>query len=390
MDDPHVRASYGILGSIVGIICNLALFVLKLLVGLAIHSMAVTADALNNLSDTASSIISLLGARAASRPADRDHPFGHGRIEYIASLIISFIIIEVGFTFFKESVNKIMHPEAIHFSWIAFLLLLVSVGVKLWMSYFNRSLAGSIHSSVLKATATDSLIDAITTAVTILSLLIYVVADINIDGITSLIVSVLIIWAGIGIAKDTLSPLIGQAMDPDVEKNITEIIREDPAVISTHDLIIHSYGPESKMATIHIEVASSMTLKNAHAVADKAEKKVLRQLGIILVVHVDPVDMEDERIIRIRGQITRILRILDSKLSFHDLQVSFDDNENLITFDLVVPYSYNSDDEDRVLFQVMAFMHELDSRNRCVITIDRGVIEDTRHAAETGPKEFKV
>lgn len=383
VEDTRVRTAYGVLGSIVGIICNLALFVLKLLVGLAIHSMAVTADALNNLSDTASSIISLFGARAASRPADREHPFGHGRIEYVASLVVSFIILEVGLSFLRESIGKIRHPEKMQFSWLALLLLLISIGIKLWMSFFNRSLAKSINSSVLKATSTDSLIDAITTGVTVLSLLIYVMAGINIDGITSLLVSLLIIWAGIGIIKDTLTPLIGQSMDPEVEQSIIKLIREDQAIIDTHDLIIHSYGPESRMATIHIEVSSAMSLKEAHTVADRAEKKVLQELGIILVVHVDPVDMEDKRVIQIRGQIARILKILDTNLSFHDLQVSFDKNETMISFDLVVPYSYKEEDENRVLYQVMSFMRELDSKNHCVITIDRGAIEEVRNVAVT-------
>lgn len=381
VDDPHVRTSYGVVGSVVGIICNLALFILKFLIGIAIRSMAVTADALNNLSDTASSVISLFGARAASRPADREHPFGHGRIEYVASLVVSFIILEVGISFFRQSIDKIRHPEEIHFSWMAFSLLLISVAVKLWMSFFNRSLAKSINSSVLKATSTDSLVDAITTGVTILSLLVYVFLGVNIDGITSLLVSVLIIWAGIGIAKDTLSPLIGQTMDPEAEQSIVKLIREDPAIIDTHDLIIHSYGPESRMATIHIEVSSNMTLKDAHTVADRAEKKVLRELGIILVVHVDPVDTEDKRVIRIRGQIARILKIIDTNLSFHDLQISFEENENLISFDLVVPYSYKEEDENRVLYQVMSFMRELDQKNHCVITIDRGAVEDIHNVA---------
>lgn len=249
------------------------------------------------------------------------------------------------------------------------------------MSFFNRSLAKSINSSVLKATSTDSLVDAITTGVTILSLLVYVFLGVNIDGITSLLVSVLIIWAGIGIAKDTLSPLIGQTMDPEAEQSIVKLIREDPAIIDTHDLIIHSYGPESRMATIHIEVSSNMTLKDAHTVADRAEKKVLRELGIILVVHVDPVDTEDKRVIRIRGQIARILKIIDTNLSFHDLQISFEENENLISFDLVVPYSYKEEDENRVLYQVMSFMRELDQKNHCVITIDRGAVEDIHNVA---------
>lgn len=378
VQDAQVRASYGIFGSIVGIICNLLLFVLKYIVGTAIHSMAVTADAFNNLSDMASSVISLLGVRMTSRPADREHPFGHGRMEYIAALIVSFIIIDVGLNFLKESVSKIRQPEEMYFSTAAFILLLVSVGVKLWMAAFNRKLAGKIHSEVLKATATDSLFDAITTSVTILSLLIYHFSGINIDGIAGLAVSLIVLWGGVGMVRDTVTPLIGEQMDPETEKKITELIKKDPVILGTHDLVIHSYGPSSSMATIHIEVSSKMSLEEAHAAADRAEKEVLKQLGIILVVHVDPVDLNDERTVKIRGQITRILRILDKELSFHDLQITFTEDENIISFDLVVPYKYGPKDEERVLFQVMAFMRELSPKNECAITLDRGVMEEIR------------
>lgn len=387
VENADVRAAYGILGSAVGIICNLLLSVLKLIVGTAAGSTAVVADGFNNLSDMTSSAISLLSARASSRPSDREHPFGHGRIEYVTALIISIAVIDVGINLFKESVGKIQHPEPMRLSIPAFLLLLASVGVKLWMSFFNRSLGNRIQSGVLRATAVDSLIDAVTTAVTIASLLVYVLADINIDGVASLLVSLLIIWAGIGIARDTFSPLIGQEMDPDTEKKIVQIIEEEPSVISTHDLIIHSYGPSSSMATIHIEVPSRMTLEEAHAVADKAEKNVLQKLGILLVVHVDPVDMDDARTVRIREQITRILRILDKNLSFHDLQTEFTDKETLIRFDLVVPYKYKPEDEDRVTYQVSAFMRELNPQNHCDITIDRGAVEDVRYAAENRQSE---
>lgn len=377
-DDAHVRESYGIIGSIVGIICNFLLFLLKFFVGTGIHSMAVTADAFNNLSDTASSVISLLGTRVTSRPADREHPFGHGRMEYIAALIVSFLIINVGFDFFKESIEKIRTPEDIYFNTVAFVLLLLSAGVKLWMYAFNRGLSKKIHSEVLKATAVDSLYDALTTSVTIISLLIYTLRGINVDGLAGIIVSIIVLWGGIGMVRDTVTPLIGQQMDPAMEKQIVELVREDPVILGTHDLVIHSYGPSNSMATIHIEVPSSMSLEDAHTAADRAEKKVLKKLGIILVVHVDPADVNDERMVRIRGQITRILRILDSELSFHDLQATFTDEGNIISFDLVVPYHYTTADEDRVMFQVMAFMKELDPKNQCVITLDRGVMEEVR------------
>lgn len=371
-----VRTSYGVLGSVVGMVCNLALFILKLVIGLSVRSMAVTADAFNNLSDMSSSIISMFGVRVTTKRSDSEHPFGHGRAEYISAMVIALAIIEVGLSFFKESVGKIANPEELHVNSAAVLLLLISVGVKVWLSFFNRSLGKSINSEVLKATSTDSLLDAVTTSVTIASLLVYALAGINIDGIAGLIVSVLVIWAGIGALKDTLSPLIGQKMDPGTEQKITEIVREDSSVLSTHDLVIHSYGATNSMATIHIEVSDKMTLNAAHKVADAAEKRVMQRLGIILVIHVDPVNLDDTRIQKIREQINRIVKILDSRLSFHDLQITFGDAENLISFDLVVPYEYTEKDEDRVMYQIFAFMHELDPRNQCVISIDRGAIEE--------------
>lgn len=379
--DPRVRSAYGSLGSVVSMICDLGLFILKFVVGTAVGSMAVIADAFNNLSDMASAMISLFGARVASKPSDEKHPFGYGRMEYVVTFVVSFIILDVGVRFFQDSINKIIHPEKIRFSWIALILLLVSVGVKLWMGVFNRGLANKIHSGMLKATAADSMIDAVTTGVTIASLLIYVLAGINIDGVASLIVSVLVIWAGIGIIRDTVSPLIGQEMDSEEEEKIISVVREDQKVLGTHDLIIHSYGVSYSMATIHIEVSSRMTLKAAHTVADQAEKRVRDELGVILVVHVDPVDMENKWTVKVRKQVGHILNILDKRLSFHDLQVTFHQNKShqekfLISFDLVVPYQYKKEDEARVVYQVVAFMHELDPRNQCVITIDRGAVEE--------------
>ena len=376
--NPDDRTAYGMLGSITGIICNIFLSAMKFIIGAVSGSVAITADAVNNLSDTASSIISLFSTRISSRPADKEHPFGHGRMEYVATLILSIAIINVGIEFFKESLDRIMHPSALTFSTVTFVLLLVSIGVKLWMYFFDKSLAKPLDLSVLNAAAMDSLFDAVTTSVTVASLIVYVFTAHSIDGIASLIVSVIIIWEGISLVKDTVSPLIGGEMDPEIADRISEIVKQDPTVIGVHDLVIHSYGPEKTMATIHIEVPNRMTLEEAHAVADIAERKVRRDLGIVLVAHVDPVEINDKRTNKIREQIEHILKILDPALTFHDLQVTFGEAGTIVSFDLVVPYSYTTSDEDRVMNQVISLLREFDPKTECAVTIDRGAVEDIR------------
>lgn len=378
INNPDDRTAYGMLGSITGIICNIFLSAMKFIIGTVSGSVAITADAVNNLSDTASSIISLFSTRISSRPADKEHPFGHGRMEYVATLILSIAIINVGIEFFKESLDRIMHPSALTFSTVTFVLLLVSIGVKLWMYFFDKSLAKPLDLSVLNAAAMDSLFDAVTTSVTVASLIVYVFTGHSIDGIASLIVSVIIIWEGISLVKDTVSPLIGGEMDPEIADRISEIVKQDPTVIGVHDLVIHSYGPEKTMATIHIEVPNRMTLEEAHAVADIAERKVRRDLGIVLVAHVDPVEINDKRTNKIREQIEHILKILDPALTFHDLQVTFGEAGTIVSFDLVVPYSYTTSDEDRVMNQVISLLREFDPKTECAVTIDRGAVEDIR------------
>ena len=246
------------------------------------------------------------------------------------------------------------------------------------MYFFDKSLAKPLDLSVLNAAAMDSLFDAVTTSVTVASLIVYVFTAHSIDGIASLIVSVIIIWEGISLVKDTVSPLIGGEMDPEIADRISEIVKQDPTVIGVHDLVIHSYGPEKTMATIHIEVPNRMTLEEAHAVADIAERKVRRDLGIVLVAHVDPVEINDKRTNKIREQIEHILKILDPALTFHDLQVTFGEAGTIVSFDLVVPYSYTTSDEDRVMNQVISLLREFDPKTECAVTIDRGAVEDIR------------
>ena len=259
-----VRTAYGVLASIVGIFCNVFLFAVKFTVGLVLNSVSVTADAFNNLSDAGSSIIGFVGVKMAEKPADADHPFGHGRMEYIAALVVSFLVIEVGFTFLKDSVGKIRNPEEMTFSLISVLILLLSIAVKLWLGLFNRKLGERIDSKVMKAVFADSMGDVITTGATVLSLVFLGVTGINIDGIVGAGVALVVMWAGVGIARDTLEPLIGEAIDPEVYRKIKKFVESYDGIEGTHDLIVHNYGPGRSMASIHAEVPNDVDIEQSH------------------------------------------------------------------------------------------------------------------------------
>ena len=370
-DDPKVRTAYGILSSVVGIICNVLLFAAKFVIGLILGSMAVTADAFNNLSDAASSVISFVGVKMAEKPADKDHPFGHGRMEYISALIVSFIVIEVGITFLQSSVEKIQNPEALTFGWVPFAILVLSVGVKLWMSVFNRKLGKRIDSKVMLATAADALGDVITTSATIVSILVCAFTGVNIDGIVGIAVSLIVIWSGISIARDTLAPLIGQGADPKLCGEIKRMGESYDGIVGTHDLIVHNYGPNRSMASIHAEVPRDVDIEVSHEVIDRAEREVSKKLGIFLVIHMDPVETHDVRVLAVKSKLSHVLKALDPELTFHDFRAVFGQEQINLIFDLVVPFSYSEKDEDRLVHQVMALMQEVDERYQCVITVDR-------------------
>ncbi len=370
-DVPKVRTAYGILSSVVGIICNVLLFAAKFVIGLILGSMAVTADAFNNLSDAASSVISFVGVKMAEKPADKDHPFGHGRMEYISALIVSFIVIEVGITFLQSSVEKIQNPEALTFGWVPFAILVLSVGVKLWMSVFNRKLGKRIDSKVMLATAADALGDVITTSATIVSILVCAFTGVNIDGIVGIAVSLIVIWSGISIARDTLAPLIGQGADPKLCGEIKRMVESYDGIVGTHDLIVHNYGPNRSMASIHAEVPRDVDIEVSHEVIDRAEREVSKKLGIFLVIHMDPVETHDVRVLAVKSKLSHVLKALDPELTFHDFRAVFGQEQINLIFDLVVPFSYSEKDEDRLVHQVMALMQEVDERYQCVITVDR-------------------
>ena len=371
IESTEVRTRYGMLASVVGIFCNVLLFSVKLAIGLILSSLAVTADAFNNLSDAASSIISFVGVKMAGKPADAEHPFGHGRIEYIAALIVSFLVIEVGFTFFKRSISKIMHPEEITFDPVPFIILILSILVKLWMAFFNNKLGKRIDSKVMLATAADSLGDVITTSATVISIVICHFTSINVDAIAGLIVSGIVIWSGVSIAKDTLEPLIGQRVPSELYQKITDMVESYEGIVGAHDLIVHNYGPNRSMATIHAEVPNDVSIEASHEIIDRIERDAKKELNILLVIHMDPVEMRDEEVLELRDKTSHIVHALDPELHFHDFRVLKENEQKNLIFDLVVPDSYTEKDANRVMHQLIALLHEMEKNVDCIITLDR-------------------
>lgn len=371
IESTEVRTRYGMLASVVGIFSNVLLFSVKLAIGLILSSLAVTADAFNNLSDAASSIISFVGVKMAGKPADAEHPFGHGRIEYIAALIVSFLVIEVGFTFFKSSISKIMHPEEITFDPVPFIILILSILVKLWMAFFNNKLGKRIDSKVMLATAADSLGDVITTSATVISIIICHFTSINVDAIAGLIVSGIVIWSGVSIAKDTLEPLIGQRVPSELYQKITDMVESYEGIVGAHDLIVHNYGPNRSMATIHAEVPNDVSIEASHEIIDRIERDAKKELNILLVIHMDPVEMRDEEVLELRDKTSHIVHALDPELHFHDFRVLKENEQKNLIFDLVVPDSYTEKDANRVMHQLIALLHEMEKNVDCIITLDR-------------------
>ena len=365
-----VRTAYGVLSSIVGIFCNVFLFIVKFTVGLVLHSVSVTADAFNNLSDAGSSIISFVGVKMAEKPADKDHPFVHGRIEYIAALIVSFLVLEVGFTFLKDSIGKIRTPEQLNFQMISVVILVLSVAVKLWLGLFNRKLGQKIDSKVMMAVFTDSMGDVITTGATILSILFFGVTGINIDGFVGVGVALVVMWAGVGIARDTLEPLIGEAIDPEVYEQIKRFVEGYDGIQGTHDLIVHNYGPGRSMASIHAEVPNDVDIEQSHEIIDRIEREAAKELGIFLVIHMDPVEMKDARVLMIRDQAVDILHKIDPMCSLHDFRVVHGEKQINLIFDMVIPIEYDDKRREELPKLLTERLKEVDKRYECVITVE--------------------
>jgi len=370
-----VRTSYGVMVSIVGVICNLILFGIKITIGLVINSISVMADAFNNLSDAGSSIVSFIGVKMAERPADKEHPYGHGRSEHISALIVAFIILQVGFSLLQSSFDKILHPQEVGFNWIIVMILCISILVKLWLSLFNKKIGNRINSTVMKATSADSLSDVMVTSATILSITVTKVTGINIDGWMGLAVSLLVMYAGFNIAKATLTPLLGGAIDREVYASVTSKVESYKGIIGCHDFITHNYGPSHTMATIHAEVPHDSNIEEVHETIDLIERDVLRDLGIYLVIHMDTVDVNDRKLLEKKSMVLKIVSSIEPKATVHDFRVINKESAFHLRFDLVIPHSYNKKDKDELIIKVTEDIYEL-YKCQSVINIESSYIEE--------------
>ena len=303
INDNKVRIAYGNLGGAVGIIINTLLFLIKLFVGLFAGSIAIIADAFNNLSDAASSIITIIGFKMANKPADAEHPFGHGRIEYISALVVSFMVMLVGFQFVKTSFSKILNPEAVTFEIVPFILLLISIGFKIWLSKFNKDLGNKINSSALKAAGTDALGDVFTSTTVVISFFASNFTSLPIDGYIGVLVALVIIYSGFSLIKETISPLLGEAPDAELVQQINDMVLSYEHISGVHDLVIHNYGPGRIMASIHAEIPADINIMTIHNIIDSAEREISQKLGVYLVVHMDPVSVDTDEISSTRKYI---------------------------------------------------------------------------------------
>ena len=371
--DSEVRRRYGTLAGITGIILNLILFAGKLTAGLLAGAISITADAFNNLTDAASSVVTLAGFRLAGQKPDADHPFGHGRIEYLAGLIVSFLILLVGVELGKSSFQKILHPVETELSLLTAGILLASILVKLWMSWFNHALGKRIQSETLKATATDSRSDAIATGAVLAGLIISHFTSLPLDGWIGILVALFILKAGFDAARSTLDPLLGQPPDPAVVKEIEALILAHTQIIGIHDMIIHDYGPGRRMMSVHAEVPCDTDMLEVHDIIDHVERRIGEQFGIEAVIHMDPVQVGNPLVDHLRELTARLAREVDPAITIHDFRITAGPLHTNLIFDVVVPFDVSLSDE-AVKTTLAKKLSAVDPNYHTVIDVDRSYV----------------
>ncbi len=368
--DPAVRIRYGYLGSVTGIVLNVLLFAGKLAAGIISGAISVTADAFNNLSDAGSSIMSLVGFKMAAQPADEEHPFGHGRMEYVSGLVISFLIMLMGFELAQSSIEKIFRPQEMKFSWLTLTVLLVSVAVKLWMGLFNRNLGKRINSTSMKAAAADSISDCISTSAVITALLVLYFFDVNIDSYIGLAVALFIFYNGINTFRDSLTPLLGTKPDKEFVLEITGRVESYEGIVGTHDMIVHDYGVGNLIISMHAEVPMEMDFNSAHELIDRIEDDLKKQYKCLVTIHMDPVAVNDEKAMAVKAQVAEIVRQIDSRMSIHDFRMTDGKDRDNLIFDVVVPFKLDMTDAE-VRETIGKRVSEIDKAYYCVINIDK-------------------
>lgn len=373
-DNPKVLSrQYGYLCGIVGILTNLALAIVKIIIGLASNSIAITADAVNNFSDMGASFVTLFGFYYAGKPADEEHPFGHGRAEYLSALFLSVMVILVGFQFFTTSIQRIKNPVAIDFNGLTIAILIISVFVKIWQGGFYKKIGERIKSQTLRAAYADSMSDVAITGIVIISIIASRFVSFPVDGYIGLIVSLLIIYNGFGIIKDTIDPILGCAPDEDLIEEITSMVNSIEGVVDTHDLIIHNYGAGSIIASIHAEIPDKLSLIEAHEIADYAEREISEKLNINILVHVDPINYDDPEIKDMYDCTKEFLRKIDGNLNIHDFRVIPKKDKELV-FDMSVPLEYDDTKIIKIKNAVKVYLKSSFDIKNIYIEVDRGNI----------------
>lgn len=372
--DPAVRRAYGQLCGLTGIGLNVLLFIGKFLAGTISGSISITADAFNNLSDAGSSVITLLGFRLAGRKPDPEHPFGHGRIEYISGLIVSGLILLMGAELAKTSFDKILHPAAVDFSVIAMVILAVSILVKLYMSLYNRQIGKKINSAAMAATAADSISDAISTSAVLAAMLVAKFSGLMIDGYVGMIVAVLILISGVKAAKETIAPLLGQAPEAEFVQQIEKIVMSHPPICGIHDLIVHDYGPGRVMISLHAEVPAGGDMLELHDVIDNAEIALRRELNCEAVIHMDPIVTDDGITSELRAKVSKLVKTIDERITIHDFRIVPGNTHTNLIFDAVVPFDIGISAQE-VSERISRLVSEMDSNYFAVVLVEHSYVK---------------
>ena len=374
-DEHKRREQYGVIGGAVGIVCNIVLCVFKFILGSLTNSVSITADAVNNLSDAGSNVVSVAGAKLANKPVDKDHPFGHGRIEYISALVVAFLIFLMAFELAKSSLQKIVDPQAVNFSITYIIILVVAIAMKLGLAYFNHVLYGITGNINMKAVKKDCINDAMSTGATMIALVVSEMTGFYmIDGAMGIGVSVVIALAGVGIVKDIMGPLLGEAPDKELVEGIEKIVMSKDAVVGIHDLIVHDYGPGRRIASVHAEVPADGDMVEIHDVIDNIEVELYEKLGIVVCVHTDPVVVGDEIVEKYKSVVRDIITAYNAEYSFHDFRMVQGPTHTNLLFDLVVPAEHRAADDGEILRQIKSRFKEYDSTINVVARVEHSYV----------------
>lgn len=371
----HVRQAYGMLSGITGIVVNIILFIIKIVAGTLTGSISITADAVNNLSDSGSSIVTLISFKISGKPADEKHPYGHARMEYISGLIVSVIVMFLGLELIRDSVGKIIDPQSAAFSWTVAALLVVSILLKLWLCLFYSKLGNMIASDAIKASAADSRNDILSTGAVLAAAILSKVTGFNTDGYMGTVVALFILVSGIKLISDTVSPLLGMAPSRDIVDSIYKKILSYDGISGIHDLTVHNYGVDKYFASVHCEVPADQDIMISHDIIDNIERDFLKDMGIHLVIHLDPVITDNEEINNLKQEVSKIVRSISDELNIHDFRAVFGVTHSNLIFDVVVPFSFKYSDEKLVDIISEKISH-IDKNYRAVITVDHNYVPD--------------